>query len=82
MAGGTKTFTTEIDAAGNVVKSGVTGATTRKVPMGNVTLAEKKDGAIIHHKLVFVPEGTVIHTKTNPDCQWYFVGGEWIQICR
>ncbi len=83
MAGGSKTFTTEIDVAtGNVIKSGVDGATTRKISMENVTLAEKRDGAVIHHKLVFVPEGTVVHTKSNPVCQWVFMGGQWIQICR
>lgn len=82
MAGGTRTFTTEIDAAGNIVKSGVTGATKREIPMENVTLAEKKDGVIIHHKLVYVPENTVIHTKSNPECQWYFIGGRWVQFCR
>ncbi len=82
MAGGTRTFTTEIDATGKVVKSGVAGATSRKVPMENVTLAEKRDGAVVHHKIVFVPEGTVIHTKTNPECQWFFIGGQWIQFCR
>lgn len=82
MAGGSRTFTTEIDASGKVLKSGVAGETTREIPMENVTLAEKRDGAVIHHKLVFVPENTVIHTKSNPECRWYFVNGRWIQVCR
>ncbi len=82
MAGTSKTFTVEIEmATGKVLKTGVAGATTREIPMENVTLAEKRDGAIIHHKLVHVPEYTVIHTKSNPQCQWYFIAGKWIQIC-
>ena len=82
MAGETKTFTTEIETAtGKVLRTGVAGATTREIPMENVTLAEKRDGVIVHHKLVHVPEFTVIHTKSNPQCQWYFIGGKWIQIC-
>ncbi len=82
MAGGTKTFTTEIDAAtGKVLKSGVAGAAKETIPRDSVTLAEKKGGAIVHHKVVFVSEGTVIHTKTNPVCQWIFMGGQWIRFC-
>ncbi len=79
---GTKKFTVEIDdKTGKVVSKDVEGTSVRQIPMEDVTLAVKTGGAVVHHKIVYVPEYTVIHTQTNPTCRWVYMGGRWTLIC-
>ncbi len=82
MANGKGRLAVEVDAkAGKLLAKTPPGATVREISMADVTLAVKSGGAVVHHKILEVPEYTVIHTQTNPTCQWLFVGGRWIQIC-
>ena len=63
--------------AEDLIDAVVTGSRTKNPD----TLAVKSGNAVVHHKVVYVPENTVIHTQTNPTCTWIFIGGRWIQIC-
>ncbi len=79
---GTRKITVEIDeATGKVVSKDHAGASVKTIPMGDVTLAVKTGGAVVHHKVVYVPEYTVIHTQSNPTCRWMFLNGQWVLIC-
>lgn len=79
---GTKKFTIEIDEkTGKVVNKDFEGVSVRTIPMEDVTLAVKSGGAVVHHKIVYVPPNTVIHTQTNPTCRWIFDGTRWILVC-
>lgn len=82
MPKGTKTITIEVDAeSGKVLTKAPPGASVKTIPMGDVTLAVRTGGTVVHHKIVHVPDYTVIHTQTNPTCRWIFMGGQWIQYC-
>ncbi len=79
---GTKKITVEIDdKTGKVVTKEMEGVTVKTIPMADVTLAVKTGAAVVHHKIVHVPEYTVIHTQTNPTCRWIFFGGQWVLVC-
>ena len=83
MAGGSKKITIEVDEkTGKVLAKDPPGTSVREIPMENVTLAVKSGGAVVHHKIIHVPEYTVIHTQTNPTCRWIFFGGRWILVCN
>ncbi len=79
---GTRKITVEIDEeSGKVVSKDLEGVSVKTVPMADVTLAVKMGGAVVHHRVVYVPEYTVIHTQSNPICRWMFIGGQWVLIC-
>ncbi len=82
MAKATKRIGIEIDPeTGKVRRTEPAETSVAEIPMENLTLAEKKDGVTIHHKIVYVPEYTVIHTKSNPECRWVFIMGQWVRVC-
>ena len=82
MANGKKSITIDLDPkTGKILAKDPPGQSVREIPMADVTLAVKSGNAVVHHKVVYVPENTVIHTQTNPTCTWIFIGGRWIQIC-
>ncbi len=79
---GTKKITIEIDdRSGKVVSTDIEGVTVRTIPMEDVTLAVESGGAVVHHKIVYVPQNTVIHTRSNPTCRWVFLDGQRVPVC-
>ena len=82
MPQGKRTITVEVHPkTGKILAKDPPGQSVREIPMEDVTLAVKTAGAVVHHKIIHVPEYTVIHTQTNPTCRWVFISGHWIQIC-
>lgn len=42
---------------------------------------KKKDGSRVDHKVVSIPDHTVIHTKDSPGCVTYTYGGYSYTVC-
>ncbi len=79
---GTKRITIEIDdKTGKVVSKDFDGVSVKTIPMEDVTLAVRTGGAVVHHKIVYAPEYTVLHTQSNPLCRWVLIGGRWVLVC-
>ena len=83
MPNGKKSITIDVDPkTGKILAKDPPGQSIKEYPMADVALTVKGEGgAWARFPIIHVPEYTVIHTQTNPTCQWIFIGGRWVQIC-